>query len=107
MIELNLSILENLPEAAVYVVLGRITAINPMAAHYLPQLEIDGPVPGYLDLPRYGTKGVGTFTACLLYTSGILCCWYDPEDRPLPQGLTVHYHIQDLNQVREILTLSL
>lgn len=36
MIELNLSILENLPEAAVYVVLGRITAINPMAAHYLP-----------------------------------------------------------------------
>ena len=80
MIELNLSILENLPEAAVYVVLGRITAINPMAAHYLPQLEIDGPVPGYLDLPRYGPKGVGTFTAgrttyafsrtCLLYTSG-------------------------------------
>ena len=63
MIELNLSILENLPEAAVYVVLGRITAINPMAAHYLPQLEIDGPVPGYLDLPRYGPKGVGTFTA--------------------------------------------
>lgn len=55
---LNLSILENLPEAAVYVVLGRITAINPMAAHYLPQLEIDGPVPGYLDLPRYGPKGV-------------------------------------------------
>ena len=39
--------------------------------------------------------------------AGILCCWYDPEDRPLPQGLTVHYHIQDLNQVREILTLSL
>ena len=35
MIELNLSILENLPEAAVYVVLGRITAITARASYPL------------------------------------------------------------------------
>ena len=35
--------------------------------------------------------------------AGIRCCWYDPQDRPLPEDLTIAYHIRDLRQVREIL----
>lgn len=35
--------------------------------------------------------------------AGILCCWYDPKNQPLPEGLNIHYHIQDLNQLRELL----
>lgn len=35
--------------------------------------------------------------------AGILCCWYDPEGRPLPEDLRIDYHIRHLGQVREIL----
>lgn len=35
--------------------------------------------------------------------AGILCCWYDPQNRPLPEHLSIHYHIQNLNQLRDIL----
>lgn len=35
--------------------------------------------------------------------AGILCCWYDPQNRPLPEHLHIHYHIQNLNQLRDIL----
>lgn len=35
--------------------------------------------------------------------AGILCCWYDPENRPLPEGLKIDYHIQNLKQVLDIL----
>ena len=35
--------------------------------------------------------------------AGILCCWYDPENRPLPEDLSIHWHIRNLNQLRDIL----
>ena len=35
--------------------------------------------------------------------AGLRCCWYDPQDRPLPEDPVIHYHIRDLRQVREIL----
>lgn len=38
--------------------------------------------------------------------AGILCCWYDPCNRPAPSGLTLDYHIQNLNQLRDLLSMG-
>jgi len=35
--------------------------------------------------------------------AGILCCWYDPENHPLPEDLKIDFHIQKLQQVLDIL----
>jgi 2-haloacid dehalogenase len=35
--------------------------------------------------------------------SGIPACWYNPQGLPAPEGLSIRYIIQDLNEVRQIL----
>ena len=35
--------------------------------------------------------------------AGLRCCWYDPEDRPLPAEPAIHYRIRDLRRIPEIL----
>ncbi len=34
---------------------------------------------------------------------GLVCCWYDPEGRPLPPDLDIRYHIRDLGGIPAIL----
>jgi hypothetical protein len=57
-------ILDAFPEAALLTDQGLVTAANPMARHYLPQLEPGAPVPSYLLLPPDGPSA-GQFTAGL------------------------------------------
>ncbi len=35
--------------------------------------------------------------------AGIACCWYSPEQRPLPEELRIDYVINDLNRINDIL----
>lgn len=35
--------------------------------------------------------------------AGIQCCWYNPESRENIDNLPIHYTIQNLNQIRELL----
>lgn len=34
--------------------------------------------------------------------AGILCCWFNPQDKPAKEGLRIDYQIHDLAQVKEI-----
>ncbi len=31
--------------------------------------------------------------------AGIICCWFDPQGRPMPDGLAIHHRIQRLDEV--------
>ena len=35
--------------------------------------------------------------------AGIRCCWYNPKSLPAPEGMKLHYTIENLNQVKDIL----
>lgn len=63
MSDLSTLFLDAFPEAAVLATGGRVTAANPLARHYLPQLEPGAPVPPYLPVSPSSTPGDGTFTA--------------------------------------------
>ena len=56
------SLLDNFPEAALLTRQGRVVYANPMARHYLPQLEADAPLPAGLDLPVSAPTGAGAFS---------------------------------------------
>lgn len=34
--------------------------------------------------------------------AGIACCWYDPENKPAPDGLRIDHIITDLSQINQI-----
>lgn len=56
-------LLNAFPEAAVLAIQGKISAVNGMARHYLPQLEAGAPLPAFLS--PLCPVGSGTFTAGL------------------------------------------
>ena len=73
------------PEAAVLIHEDRIAAANPMARHYLPQLEPGAPVPSWFpplseEAPRSGTftAGLSSYTFRLAGTSGGLWLTFQP-----------------------------
>jgi len=37
--------------------------------------------------------------------AGILCCWYNPNGAPLPEGIRIDYEIRNLNEVFDILEM--
>lgn len=58
-------LLDAFPEAALLARQGLITAVNPLARHYLPQLEAGAPLPEYMAVPLHAPSGAGAFTAGL------------------------------------------
>ncbi|MCF2662105.1 sensor histidine kinase [Pseudoflavonifractor phocaeensis] len=73
------------PEAAVLIQGDRIAAANPMARHYLPQLEPGAPVPSWFpplseEAPRSGvfTAGLSRYAFRLAGTSGGLWLTFQP-----------------------------
>lgn len=56
------SLMDTFPEAVVQVRGGAVTGANAAARHYLPQLETDGPLPEFLELPCSAAPGSGVFT---------------------------------------------
>lgn len=65
MSDFNHLLLDAFPEAALLARQGLITAVNPLARHYLPQLEAGAPLPEYMAAPLRAPNGAGTFTAGL------------------------------------------
>ena len=35
--------------------------------------------------------------------AGILCCWYDPDDKPMPENIRIDYKIKTLDEIFSIL----
>ena len=54
--------LDHFPEGVVLLDEYRVLYVNAMAAHYLPQLVKDGPIPAALDLPGSESTGAGIFS---------------------------------------------
>lgn len=50
-------------QAAILIQDGRVTAMNEMARHYLPDVEEDSAAPDYLELTADGEEGTGIFCA--------------------------------------------
>ena len=66
MSDLDLFSLDAFPQAAVLVRQGLVAAVNPLARHYLPQLEPGAPLPAFLSPLSQDTRaGQGTFSAGL------------------------------------------
>ena len=54
--------LDHFPEGVVLLGENRVLYVNTMAAHYLPRLTPDAPIPAELDLPGSETCGAGVFS---------------------------------------------
>jgi len=106
MSDLNHLLLDAFPEAAVLIRQGQIAAANPMARHYLPQLEPGTAPPPYLPLEE-ASSASGTFTAGLTtysftvtqFSDGLLLLF-----RPAPQTALTDAQLDGaLRQLRSFL----
>ena len=55
--------IQSYPQAAILASEGQILALNDLAKHYLPGLEVGGVLPEGLDLPEEVEEGIGSFCA--------------------------------------------
>jgi len=107
MLETLQSLLDTFPEAVIQVRGGSVESVNAMARHYLPDLEVGTPLPGYLVLPRSAPSGAGAFS--LGTESYTFSCTNSGAEqmillRPAPQtALTERQFSGVLRQLRQLL----
>lgn len=94
--------LDTFPEAAVLISQGKIVAANSMARHYLPQLELDFPLPLDQDPPAAGTFAAGSSNYSFSVSQspeGLLLIF-----RPAAQTVLTDFQLDgSLRQMRSIL----
>ena len=106
MLDFIQTLLDTFPEGAVQLREGAVVFANPMARHYLPQLEPGRPCPGFITLPHTGPSGAGIFTAGP--ASYTYSCTAGPEEqtvlfRPAPQTALTSRQLEGvLSQLRAL-----
>ena len=107
MLDFIQTLLDTFPEGAVQLREGAVVFANPMARHYLPQLEPGRPCPGFITLPHTGPSGAGIFTAGP--ASYTYSCTAGPEEqtvlfRPAPQTALTSRQLEGvLSQLRALM----